>query len=482
MSELLSDVRSKSSQGVKWAGIAEIAIRVLQFLTTVILARILLPEHFGIIGIAYIFVRLVTVIFDFGISSALIQKKDVSELHFSSAFLFYFVTAILFSVLIIFNADWLAQYFEEPRIESILFVLTIIFITNWLGVVPRVRLMRDLQFKLTSLIETFAILSSSVVAVISAFAGQGVWSFVYGLIAQNFTMMLLFNIYGGWKINWQFSRGAFSEVFRYGTMVLGTRIINYLNVNTPVFFIGKFLGSAQLGFFNFAYNLIDLPVQRISKNIMRVMFPAFSKIQEDSKGYKELYLQTNYLLTLLIFPIMFGLLLVAPQFIVVIYGDKWEAAILPMQILCIAGLIRSIWPIISVALMSLGKPEIELRLNLGVTLLLVPATFLLVGLGIEYVSLIFSGLILIFFLIGMYFTMTVVDITLKQYIKSIRLPVIATAVFYGIGLIANNYLLKGSSATFSLFITVLLSMVIYILIIWKADRNIFGKLLKMAKS
>ena len=471
----VEQVRADSSRGIKWVGIAEVFIRGTQFLTTVVLARILMPADFGVIGIALLFTQLSFVLFDFGMSSALVQKKDVEPRHYATVFLVYVALSALFSVVVVLGSGWVAAWFDQPVLEGMLDVLVVLFVFHSLNAIPTVELMRELRFKRLSSFQTAGVFAYGVAAVGAALLNAGVWSFVYGAIAEQAVMTVLLYANTRWRPTFRFDRDAFRELFRYGGNVLATRVVGYMNANAPYLFIGRILGATQLGYYSIAYQLVEFPVQRISKNVLRVMFPAFSKLQDDMPGYRELYQQTLYYLALLTVPIFTGMALVAPDFVRVVYGEKWAPAIVPLQLLAMVGFCRSMWATASVVYLSKGFPQTELRISAGYTLFLVPALFVAAPHGVAAVAVVLAVVLLVFYLVALVRALKIIDLRLVDLWRTLRIPFSGALLMAAATLGLRWGLLGGAGHLAGLVTAIAAGVLVYAgLVLW-ADRGILKK-------
>lgn len=475
LDETFQDVQQKSSRSIKWVGIAELFIRIVQFGTSIALARLLFPQDFGLMSIVLVFLQMAYVLFDFGFSSALIQKKTITRQHITTTFSTYLVSAFVFTLLIVLLSRRIADFFGHPILAGMLKTLTVIFFLYSLSALPKIQLMRELKFKQLSRFQMISIVVYSLTAIYFAWQGYGAWCFVFGSLAEQLTITGLLFWYTRWRPGLQWQWSIFKELFNFGGNVLGTRIVGYLNANAPYFIIGKILGATLLGFYSLAYQLIDYPVQRITKNVLKVMFPAFSRLQDDQVHYRQLYLQTLYYTTLVTFPIFAGLVLIAPEFVRFVYGHKWHAAIVPLKILAVVGLARSLWTTASVVFLSRGKPHIEFRINLGFALVLIPALLLATRFGIEGVALALAAVLLTFYGIALIHAMRIAGITIGDVWKALRIPVQGIVGFILLGFFLKSFLARHWTDGAVLAFLIGVSIITYGLLVYRSDRQIVTK-------
>ncbi len=478
----VSEIRRKSARGIKWQVSTEILSRIVQLGITFVLARLLQPSDFGLIGMALIFTQLAFVLFDLGLSSALIQKKKLEARHYQVANAVYGGTAFLFYALVFLFSEEIAFFFHQPALGAILRFLGLIFFLFGFRATPNVQLTRAMRFKAIGLARLISIFTYGVVAVTLAKLGFGVWSFVYGMIAQEAILTVLTVILAGkwWMPVWD--TVTFKELTSFGSQVLGSRIMGYLNINLPNILIGRWIGSTALGFYSVGYQLVDFPVQRISKNILRVMFPAFSKLQDRIPQYQQLYKDTVSGLMLVVFPIFAGIALVAPEFVHVFYGPKWRPLIPVLQILTVVGLMRSIWVMTSVVFLSKGKPKWELLINaiyfvaLGAMLAFVYAH------GLLAVVMTIAALIFVFTTVAVGVSARLIRLGWREWLAMLRTPLLASLGFSLVLMEVRRWNFVQTAPWLRLTFLVLLGIVVYWGEIYLFDRkallrlkNIFGK-------
>ncbi len=422
--------KKSSVSGVKWTGMAEFFIRIFQFAVTIVLARLLTPEDFGLITLALILVKFVQLFIDLGLASTLIQKLEISEEHFNFSFTFLVLVSLLFALPLFLWPDALAGLLGNMDIAPLLKALAFVVPLSAVNVLPRVLLNRDLKFKELSMADLFSAFFYGLITVAFAFWIRNVWCFVYGVYAEQIVLGAVLWGYARWKPRYHFSLGIVKELFNFTSSVFGTRLLNFLNLNLLNIFINKFFGSVALGFFSLAYQVIDLPTQRIAKNIMKVMYPVLSKLQKNSADYRNMLLKSMFVMVLAIMPFFTILFLLAKPFVLIFYGEKWAEVIPVIKILCVAGFVRSLWTAISVVCLSSGRPQFELRLNLLVALLLFPSIFALSGLGMTVEIVAFALILTGIYFYGQFAVFKWLHISADVIWRQFKTPLIATAVLF----------------------------------------------------
>ncbi len=470
----------RSKRGIKWQGTAELVIRALQFTITVILARLLQPDDFGLITIALLFTQFAYVVFDFGFSAALVQKKEIRPIHYSTTFFVNLVMASFWGIVIYLSAGYIAEFFYLPGLKDILKLLVLIFPLYAISGIPYTRLVRSIRFRRIGILQTISTVVYGSVAVYLALDGYGVWSFVYAILAENVVLAVLYNVFSPWKPNLRYSFVAMKELVVFGGIVMNSRLLSYVNNRIPSFAFGRWLGAGPLGVYSLVYQIIEFPVQRISKNILKVIFPVLSQIQDDTENYKNMILSTIYYLGLIVIPLFAGMVLIAPEFIELVYGEKWSAAIVPLQILTVVGLLRSFWMMNSAIFLSKGKPIIEFKLNILFFVLLLGFMALAFPYGLNMLILTIAAVWWVLFFSGLMKALQLASIPYFMYFKKLRFAGVATLLFVTVNLLWP-VLTPEVSGWASLIIKIGSSLLIYFFCMRLFDPQIFKKFMDFAR-
>ena len=381
-----NNLKRLATQGIIWMGISQFSMQFFKFMVTVILAHLLFPEDFGLMSLAAIFIGLVLTLHELGFGAAIIQRKEINEEHLSTAFWGSLIAGIIFCLFTIISSPLVADFFQDERVQPILIVLSFVFVVGSFIVVPASLLSKNLEFKKIAYLEISTETIAGIIAILLAFSGFGVWSLVLRMLLGNLLYGVLLWIICPWRPSFIFKLDKFKELFGFSVNVTGSRLINYGQINIDNLIVGKILGVSALGYYALAYRLITLPLKRVSMVIIKVTFPTFSIIQEDNKQIRKGYLKVLRYISLITFPALSGLFVVAPEFILIFLGEKWLPVILPLQILCIAGAIRSIVDTSNVILLSKGRPDIQLKWDILTFVLLTIAVLIGVDYGIVGVA------------------------------------------------------------------------------------------------
>lgn len=414
-----NNLKKQATIGILWAGISQFSTQFFRFAVTIILARLLFPEDFGLIGLAAIFIGVVTTVNELGLSAAIIQRKEINESHLSTSFWVSVILGIALCILTIVVSPFVADFFQEKSIEPILVTLSFVFIIVSFAVVPEALLVKNLNFKKIALVEVGAEISAGSIAIILAFSGFGVWSLVWRMLLGNFIRVILLGIIYPWRPSIHFSYKSFQELFGFSINVTGSQVLNYAQANVDYLIIGKFLGALSLGYYTIAYQLITFPLKRISWVITRVTFPAFSLIQENDEKLREGYLKVIRYISLVTFPMIAGLFMVSPEFVVLVLGEKWSPAVLPLQILCIAGAVRSVATTTGSILLPKGRADIGFKWNLITLILLTIGVLMGVSYGIVGVAIAVTVIVIFMYTIIQIITNRLIGLDSISYLGAI---------------------------------------------------------------
>lgn len=352
MSESLKD---KAFKGAIWASLEKFGVMGLQFIVNLILARLLSPSDFGAIGLIYIFIAVSQTLIDGGFGAALIQKKETSQLDYSTAFYWNFILSMLLYGIIFLCAGFISEFYHLPILKRILRVLGLTLVINSLIIIPLNRLQKQLYFKNIAIINITALCFSSVFAVIFAYNGWGVWSLVSYTLIQGISQAILLFIFTKWTPSFQFSISIFKQLFSYGGYLLASNILQTICQNLQGLIIGRKFSAAQMGYYSQASKLDQVFSYSIPKIIIQVMFPVFSSLQDDYKKLGEAAVKVMKIISFIIFPLMSLLILEADRLITLFYGDKWLPSVPYFQILCVGGIFVCLQNINFYVVASIGR-------------------------------------------------------------------------------------------------------------------------------
>ena len=350
------------------------------------LTRLVAPEAFGVLTMATIFVGLGQLVNELGVGAALVQRQEVSEDHRTTALILAMGSGIVLLALTLLLSPLAAVYFHQPQVRSVLSVLATSFILGAVGAVPRGILQRALRFDRIIKAELAGEVAYALAGVALALAGWQVWALVGGSLARYASTSILLWLGAGWQPQGRWKWPVFQELSAFGARVLGTQVASYAASNLDYLIVGRVLGDASLGQYTLAFQLAMFPRMKISPAITRVAFPAFASVQGDFARLRRGYSRMINYISLITFPLVSGLLVLAPELVGVVFGPRWTPAIPSVQVLAIGGLVASVGTSAGSLLKGIGRPGLELRLGLASLLMLVGWLLAGVRFGIVGVS------------------------------------------------------------------------------------------------
>ncbi len=437
----MSSLKRKTVSGVLWSGLSKIVMQLVLVLVTAILARLLSQDDFGVVAMAAVITVAIGMVNDKGLGMSIVQKKDMQASHLSTMFWGSVAFGALLYLVSFVASFPLALFFRQDIVQPVFAVIALGFLIGGFGIVQKSLLTRDMDFKKLALIEVAAAVFAGACAVIAAFLGLGVWSLVINALARDFMTVLMLWIFCSWRPQLHFSTSEFREYLGFSGNVLANDGAIYLITNTDVTIIGRVLGSAPLGVYNLALYLVKLPITRLSGIVAKVVFPAFSSLQNDLGKFKVAYLKAIKYISLLTFPMLAILAVFSREVILVVFGEKWIDMVWPLIILTPMAMLKSVGTIKSSVLMAVGRPDIELKWNLVYLAPLAGAVYYGTRFGLIGVATAFTTLYVVTFPIIQQITNRQISVTFGEFLRSISAAFFGTLLLGGVG-VGVRYLLS----------------------------------------
>lgn len=434
------DHLKKTKSGVFWSFLNQGGNQILNLLITFILARLVSPEEFGVIGMITVFTGFAIRFVDFGFSAALIHKKEVDKKDINTVFTLNTVIGVILSVLFFIISPLIANFYDKPILILLTKSFSIIFLVTGLSGVNRALLTKQMGFKLNTIISVISLILSSVIAIVMAYFGYGVWSILFKILSQEIINTVLYLLLFPVNQKLKFSKKSFDSMFFMGRNIAGGSILTYWSRNADNLLIGRMISGEALGLYSKAYSIMLLPLNNISRVISKVMFPSFSLIQEDKKQIKSLYLKTIKLIAFITFPLMAGLSILSKSFVLATFGKDWLEMAPLISILSVLGAFQSILSLNGVIYNSLGKSHIAFRITLVFSIINVLGFYVgiklggLMGLAIIYTSLGIIGTIPNF-----YFAGRLINITVIEMFKNLSVVTLLTAGMISVLFLAKHF-------------------------------------------
>jgi PST family polysaccharide transporter len=432
LSPVTMSLAVRTMRGIFWSGSAQLLRQLLQVGITALLARLLAPADFGLIGMVVVVTGFVALFGELGFGPALVQKRELTAAHLSTALTVTVVNGLVLMLLVVAAAPLVASFYDEARLVPLVGALALTFPFNGLGVVPLNLLQRRMEFGRVALIEVLSVVTAGTLAVILAFQGLGVWSLVGNILALSLTSSVLAWLFIRCWPGLSFDRAAFDDLLRFSAPVVGSTVLTYGARNLDNLLIGRFLGATALGYYGRAYRLMLYPVQNISWVLGRVLFPAFSELQHDRAKVRDQYLRTIRFISLVTFPLMAGMAVVAPELTRVVYGPRWERTIGLVRILSLVGALQSIGTTIGPVCLSQGRSDVLFRWNLLSVPVVCLALVLGLGWEIEGVAWAYGSASLALWYTSHAMTNRLINLRMSEFLGALVPPALGATVMAGV--------------------------------------------------
>lgn len=451
------DLKEKTVSGMIWGAIGKVGALTINFLTNLVLARLLMPEDFGAIAMLAIFLAVSNIFIQGGLGAALVQKKNPDHLDYSTVFFWNLAVAVIFYLILYVSAPFIADYYALPLVKPLLRVQSLVLLIQAFSIVQYTQLQKQMNFKALAIRNMAAALAGTLIAIPLALRGFGAWSLVASAITASIVNVLLLWMLSSWRPAWEFSLTSLKTLFSFGGLMLLSSLAETVYTNLQGLIIGKRFSAGDLGYFSQAKKLDEIPVIGLSSIVNDVTFPAFASIQDDKERLRDGVRKSMKALTFVNFPMMTLLMVIALPLITFLYGHKWAPAAPYFQILCISGLIYCTNSLNTNVIKSLGEGRIYffvqiIKRIIGISLILFGMRFGIFGVLwsvtiASYISFIINALVNKK-LISYGFFSQVADI-----IPGLLVAAFAGALAYGAGLLLHG----------NIYVTMLIQIPVYVI-------------------
>ena len=364
MTENPTSLRGKVLSGLFWKVLENGGVQIVQFVISLILARMLGPERYGTIALLLVFIAIANVFIQSGFQTALIQKRQVDDLDYSSVFYLGLGVALLLYAVIFAGVPAVAAFYHDPELKSMLRVLALMIFFGAVVSVQTAMVSRKMEFRKMCAASLLATCLSGIAGVIGAYRGLGTWALVVQQLGTQFLLMVFLWVLVGWKPMRAFSFSRVKALFSYGWKLLCSSLLDTVYNNLYTMVIGRIYQKDVVGYYNRGNQFPQLIVNNLAASIQAVMLPAFSASQEDKERMKAMVRRSIVTSAFVIFPMMAGLVAVAKPLISIILTEKWLPCVPFLQIMCVA---YAMWPIHIAnlqAINALGRSDIFLKLEI----------------------------------------------------------------------------------------------------------------------
>ena len=359
-------LRGRVLRGLAWKVASQAFGQTAQLVVAVILARLLVPRDYGLAAMVLVFAALVPIFADLALGAALVQRRELTEEDRSTVF--WVSTAIggAFTLLGVALAGVVADFYGEPAVRALFAALSLTFVVTALGTTQRALYTREMDFRRLELLNMAGAAAGGAVGITAAALGYGAWALVGQQIAIALVTTALVWLVAPWRPRFVFSLEALRRMAGFSANVFATRVLFYANRNADNLLIGRVLGPASLGAYALAYNVMLAPIGRLTWPIVEVFFPAFSRIQDDPVRVADAWRRVNRIIGAITIPAMLGLVVVAPEFVAVVFGERWEEAAPVVRLLALVGMLQSLQGLNSSILQARDRTGTLLRYALVV--------------------------------------------------------------------------------------------------------------------
>ena len=434
-----NELKKKAIKGVSWNALSSIINQTSIFIFGILMARLLAPSDFGLVGMVVVITGFANILQDMGFNIALIQKKDVNQDHYSSVFWFNICLGLFLMILLIIFTPAVAKFYGEPELNKIMPIMTLGYLINACSMVHFARLKKSLRFKQISKARILSGIVSGVVGVSLALIGYGVWA----LVIQNLTAVSILCIFywsqNKWKPDFTIKKKALADLYKFSIYMFGSKSLQYWVKKFDNLLIGKFLGAQELGFYSKSYRFLFAPSKAIKSNISSVAISAFSIIQDD----KELITKSTKLLTKLsafiIFPIMIPVAFFSEDFVLGLLGEKWAPMVPMLSIFALSSLFVSILFPGSVYI-ALGRTDLQFKVNLFSKFITVVVVVLALKKGILAIAIAAAIGISFDWILQMFIAGRLINLNLIQLFKPV-IPffLFASILSFSVYFVFNKY-------------------------------------------
>ncbi|HAH56547.1 MAG TPA: flippase [Bacteroidales bacterium] len=468
-------LKQKTIDGLLWSSIDNFTNQAVAFIVGIILARLLTPKEFGLIGIVTVFTAISATLINSGFSQALIRKQECSSKDYSTVFYFNIIVSILIYLILFFTAPLISEFFQEPQLTLIVQIVSIGLIIDSLSIIQFSVLNKRIDFKLQTKISLISSIVSGAVGIVLASSGYGVWSLVVRNLTSQIIHTLLLWVWNKWSPTLEFSIGSFKDLFSFGSKLLVNGIVDTIYNNIYYLIIGKYFSAKELGFYTRADMFKNLPSQNILGIVFRVSYPVLSTIQNDQSLLKSYYKKMVKSTMLFSFTLLFSMAAIAEPMILSLLGNQWQPSVGYLQLLCFVGMLHPLQSLNTNVLLVLGRSDLFLKTEIIKKILAVPTIIIGVIFGIKEMII---GMILIS-VIGyiLYSRLSVrfIQYSIKEQILDIFPSLIVGFSTAIVVLVIDSFLSIGYMAKFIIEGSIAISLIIVLCEIFKLDAYLFVK-------
>ncbi len=424
----MSDLKAQGTKAFIWDFFGKIATHGVSFIVSIFLARLLEPADFGLVAMVMVIITIAWIFGDMGLGAALIQRRRVLSVHYSSVFYFNIIIGALLTLLTFLSAPLIAEFYDNQALLPLTQVISFSFIITAFSTVQITKLRKELNYALLAKLAFISSFGSGILGILLAFYGAGVWS----LVVQALTYGLIYNILiwrmSHWKPSMNFSLKALMQLWGFGFRIFLVKLFNTIFAQLDTIIIGKIFPAATLGYFNRAKSLDQMVINYSSSSLISVLFPVLSKVKNDLPRFQNIVIKSLGIIIFVVFLLVGGLYLVSHELIILLFGEKWVKSVEYFKILVLSGFGYPISALLTNILMSRGNSKAYLHLEIYKKIIF--GTNLAVGFiwGIE--GFLYGLLIatLLTLPLNVYFSAREINLSKSQFMKPIFIQIVITVI------------------------------------------------------
>lgn len=373
-------VKQKTISGLKWSFTDNMVNQVVHFMIGLVLARLLSPTEYGIIGMAMVFIAISETFVHSGLGAALIRKQECTEADYNTMFYTNIGLGVITFCIVFLSAGAISKFYNNPDLYLLVRIMALNLIINSFGLVETAILTKKIDFKRQTKITLVSNVSSGIIGIVLAYFGFGYWSLAIRTICQNIFRVLLLHYTSSWKPRLMYSIYSFKELFGFGSKILMAGLINTVYQNIYKLIIGKYFSSAELGFYTRAVQFKKLPSENIQTTTQRVTYPVLASMVGDAarlkSGYKKMIRLSFYITSTM----MLLMIINAREVVLILVGQQWAPSIPYLEIICISGMMYPLHSLNLNMLNAKGRSDLFLKLEIIKKLLVIPV----IAVGIHF--------------------------------------------------------------------------------------------------
>jgi len=474
---------TEAKRGVAWTFLQQFSVQIINFVVQIILARLLLPEDFGLVAMIAIFISVGQMLSDSGMTSSLIRSKQNTEEDYGTVFITNLFVSVCIYFVVFFCAPFVSAFYKQDILTPLLRVYALVYVLSSFSAIQIAKFSKELNFKIQFIYQLPSVIVGAVVGVLMAYNDYGVWSLVGLNIAQAFSFSILLFVFYSWRPKLVFKPTLFKNHFHFGYKLTLSGLLDTIYLNLYKVLIGKYFSVSSVGFFSQADSLRLFPINQLSNVLSKVTYPLFSSIGDDNARLKRAYISSVRLVLSISSVLMLILVLVASPLFSVVFGDKWLPSVPYFQILCLASVFLPFSRYNLTILKVKGRSDLFLRVEVIKKVIGVSTLFLCLPFGIEALVWGLCVTNIMFAYINGFFSGKLIGYAVWEQVRD-TLSVILLAVIPFVAVyLLNGYLVDIlAGKLLVIVIDIILYLVLYLPLVYLLNKRLVEDLALILKS